>query len=318
MQRQLVDVLLAEDEFHIVTAGNGRDALQYLKEHTPSLVMLALELPDVGGDVVCRKLKAVSRLSRVPVILTAQPGPGASASDLRQLARSVGADMLLQKPVGDKGLREKVNQLLRRWHGRQGGRPAPGATKNTAVIEEALQELGDAGGDPGAMDAVTESLYRENEELRNEVAALKRRLARLESGLAEGGEDPPSGFVAGSAPAEPAAVRASRAGQRSSAAHQARQTRNGDAPRPATDSGRGGRGAADAPRSVAGDWAGMSEENVTGEHPLPDALPPDASYEALQRRVAELERRNRALLAALEEAQAERETPRQPFWRRRR
>ncbi|MEJ2667847.1 MAG: response regulator, partial [Deinococcales bacterium] len=75
LQRQLVDMLLAQEAFQIVNAGNGRDTLEYLKEHTPHLAILALELPDVGGDVICRKLKAVKRLSNVPVILTTKP-PG--------------------------------------------------------------------------------------------------------------------------------------------------------------------------------------------------------------------------------------------------
>lgn len=296
LQRQLVDMLLAQEQYHVVPAGNGRDTLEYLKEHTPNLAILALELPDVGGDVVCRKLKAVRRLSRVPVVLTTlPPGKGGASSDLRQLARAVGADLLLQKPLGDKGLRDKVNQLLRRWQSDAPDAPAPAATNNTVILEEALQELGHEQ-DESALDAITEGLYRENEELRAEVASLKRRLARLESGLSvrREGVDPPATFIPGSAPAAPAPA-APPAAPRTDAP-----------PRPAdgdADGTEGAEGADDAPAPGRTEPSGPGEAAMPDALP-PDALPPDATREQLQNRVTDLERRNRALISALQDAEA--------------
>jgi len=290
LQRQLVDMLLSQEGFHIVTAGNGRDTLEFLKEHTPNLAILATELPDVGGDAICRKLKAVKRLSKVPVILTTNPpGKGGLTSDLRQLARAVGADLLLQKPLGDKGLRDKVNQLLRRSQGKAPATPTPDATKNTVIIEQALEELSQAGDDDTATpDAVSEALYRENEEFRSEVAALKRRLVRLAAGLLarRDGVAPPASFIPGAAPAAPARP---------------------PAPDPAmADAGAPEPSPAHAPAPAA------------TEDPLPDALPAEATREELQHRVTELERRNRALIAALEDAKAQDDAPRRLFGRRRR
>ena len=200
-------MLLAEDAPTVVNAGTGREALEFLKEHTPHLVILAFELPDIGGDVVCGKIKSVSRLARVPTILTIEP-PGRTGipHDVRDRARAVGADLLLQKPLGDKNLRDRVRQLLARWD--TAGTGVGRSTKNTIVIEEALDALGTPG-DDGAMpasDPVTDALYRENEELRQELASLKRRLARLEAGL--GGRDDAGEaeqtIVTGSEPSAPA------------------------------------------------------------------------------------------------------------------
>ncbi len=255
LQRQLVDVLLAEDAPAFVNASTGREALEFLKEHTPHLVLMAMELPDIGGDTVCSKLKSVSRLARVPVILTIErPGRAGVPNDVRERARSVGADLLVQKPLGDKNLRDRVRQLLARWDapGQASGR----STKNTAVIEEALDALSaapdDAGAGPDAHDPVTEALYRENTELRQEVASLQRRLARLEAGLQERNDASPSTstIVPGPAPATP------------------------------------------APAMEAGD----PEE--------PPAVPAEGTQEQLEQRVRELERRNKALRSALEEAEA--------------
>jgi CheY-like chemotaxis protein len=259
LQRQLVDMLLAEDAPTITNAGTGREALEFLKEHTPHLVILAVELPDIGGDVVCGKLKSVSRLARVPVILTIEaPGQAGIPHDVRDHARSVGADLLVQKPLGDKNLRDRVRQLLARWDAPAS--PSARSTKNTVVIEEALDALGTPGGDDAAAmaprDPITDALYRENEELRQEVASLKRRLARLEAGLSgrDGAAGPAPDIVAGAEPATPA------------------QTAASDDP----------------------------EEPPAGR---PGDIPED-TVETLEHRVRELERRNKALRAALEEAEA--------------
>jgi len=274
MQRQLVDMLLAEDAPTVVNAGSGREALEFLKDHTPHLVILAFELPDIGGDRVCSKLKSVSRLSPVPVILTIEPpGRNGIPHDVRERARSVGADLVLPKPLGDKGLRDRVRQLLARWEAPTP--PAKRPTKNTVVLEEALEELGGAGPDPTS-NPVTDALYRENEDLRQEVASLKRRLARLEAGLPsrDGLAETSQTIVAGPDPATP-----------SDAA---------PPPDPATDAG-----TLESPADRAGDE-------------------PRDRVDELEYRVRELERRNKALLAALEEAKAEsEESPRGLFKRRR-
>lgn len=337
MQRQLVDVLLAQEDFQLVSAANGRDTLGFLKEHTPSLAILALELPDIGGDAICRKLKAVTRLSKVPVILTTtQSGGGGLSTDRRELARAAGADLLLQKPLGDKSLRDRVNQLLKR---NPAAEPAPSRGQSrytTVVIEEALAELGEADEDTTAMDAVTEALYRENEELRAEVTSLMRRLARLESGMGGRREaDPPATFLPGGEPAAPAdpdpAAPAEVAGDRAEEAPDAAVSgatasnataSNAAAPEPGA-SGEEPLPAPARPGSVEGPAAPETTAETTGrasaaEPSAGDGSSTDGSAAELRRRIGELERRNRALLTALEEAKAADDTPRRLFGRRRR
>jgi len=346
MQRQLVDVLLAQEDFQLVSAANGRDTLGFLKEHTPSLAILALELPDIGGDAICRKLKAVTRLSKVPVILTTtQSGGGGLSTDRRELARAAGADLLLQKPLGDKSLRDRVNRLLKR---NPAAEPAPSRGQSrytTVVIEEALAELGEADEDTTAMDAVTEALYRENEELRAEVTSLMRRLARLESGMGGRREaDPPATFLPGGEPAAPAdpdpAAPAEVAGDRAEEAPDAAVSgatasnatasnaaaSNAAAPEPGA-SGEEPLPAPARPGSVEGPAAPETTAETTAETTgrasaaepsAGDGSSTDGSAVELRRRIGELERRNRALLTALEEAKAADDTPRRLFGRRRR
>lgn len=294
LQRQLVDMLLAEDGHHIVNAGSGREALEYLKAHTPHLVVMEIALPDVGGDVVCRKLKSVSRLSRVPVILTSEPRARSGASaDLKDVARAVGADLYLPKPLGDKNVRERVRQLLGRWE--TPAAPPKKTMKNTVILEEALVDLEAGKADAVPTNAVTDAIYQENEELRREVASLKRRLARFDAALPgrNAGTEPavPEGFVPGAEPSAPQAMP-----QGGPAAEDGGDPVEREAAEGAADSG-------DAAR----------DETAGGEASGSGAAEGDLAH-----RVRDLERRNKALLAALEAAKAELESvPRGLFGRRR-
>jgi CheY-like chemotaxis protein len=108
-QRQLIDMLLAVDNHHILGFDNGRSVLEYLQTHVPDMVILDYNLPDINGADLCAKLKKVKRLAKVPVILVA----AAHKLELvRGIASAVRADLVLAKPLGDKHLREQVLGLF--------------------------------------------------------------------------------------------------------------------------------------------------------------------------------------------------------------
>lgn len=133
-QRQLIDLLLSQDGHALVPFGTAREALAYLRTATPDLILLTIDLPDLAGDLVCQKVKGVSRLSKVPVILVARrPERGAEAR-LRWHAQRVGADLLLPLPLGDKDLRGRVRRLLpkRAADVNQAARPGEGYAAPTS------------------------------------------------------------------------------------------------------------------------------------------------------------------------------------------
>ena len=137
LQLQLIDMLLSSGAFELTTVETGREALQHLKSHTPDLCVFALDLPDVAGDVICGKVRRVSRLARTPVILIApQAGEFGLSDQARARARKVGADLVLPRPLGDKNLSNRIQALLDE---RETTPKREGFT--TVVIEEALDEL---------------------------------------------------------------------------------------------------------------------------------------------------------------------------------
>ncbi len=147
LQLQLIDMLLADGRIETTLVDSGKAALEHLKATTPDLCLLALDLPDVAGDVICGKVRRVSRLARVPVVLIApQAGRFGLSDDARRRARRAGADLILPRPLGDKNLRERLQGVLDQRDAtpdREG--------YSTAIIEDALEDL-PAELDPSVLD----------------------------------------------------------------------------------------------------------------------------------------------------------------------
>ena len=109
-QRMVLDMLLSVEGYEVHLVEDGVEALEYLKENTPSLAILDVRMPRLGGLEVCARMKRVSRLKDVPVmILTALK----DAATL-EASRLVAADAIVYKPLEGKDFRETVKSLLQK------------------------------------------------------------------------------------------------------------------------------------------------------------------------------------------------------------
>ncbi|HIJ87290.1 MAG TPA: response regulator [Desulfuromonadales bacterium] len=57
-----------KDDYEILTALSGQDAIELLEEQLPDLILLDVMMPDVSGYDVCRIIKADKRFVEIPVI----------------------------------------------------------------------------------------------------------------------------------------------------------------------------------------------------------------------------------------------------------
>ncbi len=95
-------------DFEVLVAVNGNDGLAMVANERPDLVLMDLNLPDIDGWEVTRRLKADPSTAGIPVIaLTAY----AMAGD-REKALAAGCDEFDTKPVDFDRLLQKVNALL--------------------------------------------------------------------------------------------------------------------------------------------------------------------------------------------------------------
>jgi CheY-like chemotaxis protein len=105
--RALVRVTLEDDEYRILEAGDGVEALQLVRAENPSLVLLDIMMPRMNGLEVCRIIKSDPTTSgTVVVMLTAQ----AQQRD-RDRGLAAGADVYFTKPFSPLALLDLVAQV---------------------------------------------------------------------------------------------------------------------------------------------------------------------------------------------------------------
>jgi CheY-like chemotaxis protein len=135
-QRQLVEMLLAVDNYKMIGFETGRQVLEYLQSHVPDVAILDYSLPDINGADLCAKIRGVKRLSKVPVILVTSTH---KQSLVKGIAVAVKANSVLCKPLGDKKLREQVRALVQ--SAKPAGIPEATALVIDPIMNQALEHL---------------------------------------------------------------------------------------------------------------------------------------------------------------------------------
>jgi two-component system, OmpR family, phosphate regulon response regulator PhoB len=105
--RALVHATLEGDDYQIIEAGDGVEALELVREQNPSLVLLDVMMPRLNGLDVCRAIKSDPSTSNTMVVmLTAQ----AQQRD-RERGMAAGADVYFTKPFSPLALLDLVEQV---------------------------------------------------------------------------------------------------------------------------------------------------------------------------------------------------------------
>jgi two-component system cell cycle response regulator DivK len=105
-----VDLLvqLLEDEYELVTAGDGAQGLELAEQERPDLILMDMSLPVMDGWEATRRIKANPVLAHIPIIgLSAHAMSGDA-----EKALAAGCDDYLAKPLNDELLFEKLERFL--------------------------------------------------------------------------------------------------------------------------------------------------------------------------------------------------------------
>jgi CheY-like chemotaxis protein/nitrogen-specific signal transduction histidine kinase len=108
--RYAVTRILQLHDFAVHEAATGAEALRLARAEQPDLVLLDVNLPDMNGFEVCRRLKQEPATARIPVLHVT-----ASYVDSRYMAMGLesGADSYLTEPVEPEVLLATINSVLR-------------------------------------------------------------------------------------------------------------------------------------------------------------------------------------------------------------
>lgn len=104
---QLVEANLTTEDYEVITAMDGQEAVNIIASEAPNLVLLDVMMPVLDGFETCKRIR---EFSTVPIImLTAK---GAEKDRVRGL--EIGADDYIVKPFSANELVARVKAVLRR------------------------------------------------------------------------------------------------------------------------------------------------------------------------------------------------------------
>jgi len=106
--RTLLARRLQKRGYTVVTAENGRTALEQLRQHTFDLVLLDIVMPEINGLEVLRQVKADRNLAHLPVLMLSALDELDSVVQCLEL----GADDFLPKPFRSAILHARVDSCL--------------------------------------------------------------------------------------------------------------------------------------------------------------------------------------------------------------
>ena len=101
---------LESEGYDALTAADGATGLRMAREKSPDIVVLDVQLPEIGGLEICRLLR---RESSVPIIMLTANGE----EDDRVEGLDMGADDYVVKPFSMKELLARIRSALRRSAG---------------------------------------------------------------------------------------------------------------------------------------------------------------------------------------------------------
>ncbi len=105
---RLMEAVLTSHGYAVTSASSGPEALERVKGDLPDLVLLDIQMPEMNGYDVCRRLRDDPATRFLPVVMVTS-----SDSEVRVSALEVGADDFITKPLNQQELLARVRSLIR-------------------------------------------------------------------------------------------------------------------------------------------------------------------------------------------------------------
>lgn len=144
-QSAFCESLLRHQGFEVEVALSAEAALDLMQTHTPDLILLDINLPDMSGIELAQLVRERHSLAHVPIVFLT----GEEDMDRRAEAIAVGGDDFLSKPVRPRHLLANVNSRIERARAlamsAPGERPEEGLTQRLDRVRfiEAMEQFRD-------------------------------------------------------------------------------------------------------------------------------------------------------------------------------
>lgn len=107
--RHTIEAILSSDNYNLIMASTGPEALEKAKTHLPDIILLDVMLPGMTGFEVCQKIRADVKLAEIPIIIIT------ALDDKESLFQGLeaGADDFISKPFDLFAFRARLRSLAR-------------------------------------------------------------------------------------------------------------------------------------------------------------------------------------------------------------
>lgn len=108
MQRKMIATLLKSENYSLIFAVSGLDALSLLRKVRPDVILMDIMMPELDGLETTRRLKSIPGLANVPVIMSTGRSEGSVVID----SMNAGASGFVVKPFDRTALVAKLMRAL--------------------------------------------------------------------------------------------------------------------------------------------------------------------------------------------------------------
>jgi len=130
--RDILKLTLSEENYEIIEASNGEEALEIIRSQPLELALLDYKMPKMDGRQVCNLVKKDLLLQHLPIIMVTGKG---EVSD-RVGGIDAGADDYVVKPFEPKELLARIRMVLRRTQRDLEANPLTRLPGNVAILNE--------------------------------------------------------------------------------------------------------------------------------------------------------------------------------------
>lgn len=178
---KVAERLLMELGLEVALATSGEEALAWLANQRPDLIISDVIMPDKSGYDVCSFVRSNVDLEEIPILLIS----GIIDEEVIHQAEICRADGVLKKPFLGSSLKDRVRELLAKRNG-QGVRPSSSALEGARVYritEEQVQTFRQAAGRIKELEAMLAAEQARSAQLVQRLAEVERAFGMAEKSL---------------------------------------------------------------------------------------------------------------------------------------
>ncbi len=105
---ELITFILEENGFRTLRAETGRKGIDLALHARPDFILLDIQLPDIAGPEVLRRIRASATAARIPVIAVTSH---AMAGDREKLL-AAGCDGYIEKPIDPTSIIAQIRRFI--------------------------------------------------------------------------------------------------------------------------------------------------------------------------------------------------------------